>query len=52
MSRKEYSPKYRVSIEFCDNDKESMDAFVSAIKSVINADEEEVSPTNKTHEGL
>ncbi len=48
MSRKEYSPKFRLTIEFCDNDEESMDAFVNAIKTVIGAEEDVVPITNKT----
>ncbi|MBU0766939.1 hypothetical protein KKF55_04120 [Patescibacteria group bacterium] len=48
MGRKEYSPKLRLTIEFCDNDEESMDAFVNAIKTVINAEENVVSINNQT----
>jgi len=35
MARITPQPKYRVTIEFCDDDEESQEAFARAVKAVL-----------------
>ena len=35
MSRMERQPRLRVTIEFCDDEEKTLDAFMEAIKTVV-----------------